>query len=179
MARRLLALAIVPLAAGVVAAAAVAAGEYRGDARAIALTAAQADYKALTGSGTAPKPPADKRRGYRSGWQASYLKGTAAKPVEAFSVIYVYDTAANARRAYASSCKDCSKSVRYQAVTMKYLLSKAKPPVVTDIAVCRNVYVAAVVSGDVATQALAEEAGSLAGLVFAKAAANGMASCAT
>ena len=179
MARRLLAVALVSLAAGLVAAVALAAGEYKGAAQSIALTAAQADYKALTGSGTAPKPPADKRRGYRSGWQASYLRGTAAKPVEAFSVIYVYDTAANARRAYESSCKDCSKSVRYKAVTMKYLLSKAKPPVVTDIAVCRNVYVAAVVSGEMTTQALADAAGALAGLVFAKAAANGMTPCAT
>jgi hypothetical protein len=175
--RAALALILGCAVAAIVTSVALAAGNYKGDAQSIALTANQAGYKALTGSGAATTPPADKRLGYRSGWQASYLKGTVAKPVQALVLVYVYDTPANALRAYANSCPKCSKSIRVESVTMKYQVTTAKPPSVLDVMTCRNVYVAAVVSGNLKTNALADAAAALGGRVFAKAAANGMSAC--
>ena len=125
-ARRSLALLLACAVAGATASAALAAGNFQGPAQRVALTAAQAKYKALTGSAAAAKPPLDKQRGYRSGWQTSYLKGTAASPVEAYSLVYVYDTAANAKRAYANSCQACSSDLRTQGITMKFMLTDEK-----------------------------------------------------
>jgi hypothetical protein len=157
---------------------ALAAPNYPGNARSVALTAAQAKYKALTGSAAAAKPPADKRHGFRSGWQTSYLKGTAAAPVEAYSLIYIYSTASDANRAYASSCKACTGKIRVQGIKMKFQLTKEKgTPGVINIAACRNVYVAIVVSGKLKTAALAQAAGALAGGIYAKAMAGGMTPC--
>jgi hypothetical protein len=172
-----LALALAAAVAAVSASVALAAGNYSGHARDIALTAAQAKYKALTSSGAAPKPAAGNRKGYLSGWQTSYLKGTASKPVQAFEIVYVYKTQADARRAFANSCKACSGTVKVEQLLMKYHSTTGKTPTVTDIATCRNLYVAAVVSGDLKPTALANAAGALAGLVFAKAAASGMSPC--
>jgi hypothetical protein len=156
-----------------------AGGNFTGDAQAVALTAAQAKYKALTGSGKAPAPPPDKRRGYRSGWETSYLKGTVAKPISAFSLIYVYATAADAKRAYANSCEACTGNVESQGVSMKFqLTSREGTPAVIDIATCRNIYVATAVSGKITPNELARTAGALVGGVFAKAAAGGMSPCA-
>src|SRR5215208_3655939 len=104
------------LAAACAAASASAAG-FEGAAQSIALTSGEAGYKALTASSVA-KAPADKRRGFRSGWQTSYLKGTATKPVQAVMLVYVYATAADARRAYARSCGGCGKDVMTQGVLM-------------------------------------------------------------
>jgi hypothetical protein len=163
--------------AAIVAAVALAAGNYSGTAQDIALTAGQAKYKAVTGAGVAAKPPANKLRGYRTGWQTSYLRGTVAKPIEALSLIYVYATPADAQRAFANSCSGCSKSVRIERVLMKYQLTSDKPPGVVNIATCRNLYVASVVSGDLKPGVLAEASGALAGTVFAKAAATGMSPC--
>jgi hypothetical protein len=170
-------MALAAAAAALLASVAFAAGNYSGHAREIALTAEQAKYKALTSSGTAPKPPADQRRGYLTGWQTSYLKGTVAKPVQAVEIVYVYKTPADARRSFANSCKGCSQPVRIEQLLMKYRSTTGKTPTVTDVATCRNLYVAAVVSGDLKPTALADAAGALAGLVFAKAAASGMSPC--
>ena len=101
-------------------------GNYDGIASDIALTAAQAKYKTTTAEGAAPKPPADKRRGYLSGWQIAYLKGTATKPVAAYALIYVYRTTADAKRAYANSCKDCSGTFRAEGVSMKFMPTTEK-----------------------------------------------------
>ena len=49
-----------------------------------------------------------------------------------------------------------------------------KTPGVVDIATCRNVYVAVVVSGNITPSALAQAAGALAGGVYAKAMSGGM-----
>ena len=160
------------------AATAFAAGNYKGTARSISLTAGQAKYTALTASGPATKPPADKRRGYRSGWQASYLKGSVAKPVTAYALVYVYATPADAKRAYTNSCPGCSKDVKLQQVTMKYQYTQKAPANVVDISTCRNVYVATVVSGKLTAAQLAQNAAALAGRVFAKATAGGMSPCA-
>ncbi len=154
------------------------AGNFQGDAQSVALTAAQAKYKALTGSGLAPKPPADKQRGLRSGWQASYLKGTAAAPVEAYAVIYVYASAADAHRAYVNSCKSCVGKVQTQGIEMKFEFKEQKDTsAVVDVAACRNVYVVIVVSGKLEAGALARTAGALAGGIYAKAMAGGMSPC--
>jgi hypothetical protein len=178
--RILIAIALVCALAGVVAAVAAAAGNYGGAARDIALTAGQAKYKALTGSGAAAKPTADKRRGYRSGWQVAYLKGTPAKPIAAFALIYVYKTKADAQRAYAASCKACSGTYRVEGVSMKFMpTTQNSTPGVINIATCRNVYVAIVVSGKIGSNALAQAAGALAGGVYAKARAGGMSPCKT
>ena len=177
---RLLALLLVLPVACVAAATALAAGNYAGTARQIALTAEQAKYKALTGSAAAAKPSADKRRGYRSGWQVAYLKGTVDKPIAAYALIYVYATPADASRAYANSCSDCSGTYRTEGVSMKFKATTQKgTPGVIDIAACRNIYVAVVVSGKVTPSALARAAGSLAGGVYAKAMAGGMSPCKT
>jgi hypothetical protein len=177
--RHAFALALACVVAAAVAAAAFAAGGYTGSARGVVLTAAQAKYRALTLSSPAPKPAADKRRGYRSGWEASYFKGSAAIPVTAFSLVYVYATPADARRAFDRSCASCSSRVKVGGVDMKFQLTAQKTtPAVVDVASCRNVYVAVLVTGKIGTKALAQAAGELAGGVYAKAMANGMASCA-
>jgi hypothetical protein len=165
------------LAAGT-AAAADTKGNYVGAASDIALTAGQAKYKTTTGEGVAPKPSADKKRGYVSGWQIAYLKGTPAKPIAAYALIYVYRTTADAKRAYANSCKRCSGTYRTEGVSMKFMATtQNKTPGVIDIATCRNIYVAIVVTGKVGSAALAQSAGALAGGVYAKAMAGGMSSC--
>jgi hypothetical protein len=162
------------------AAAAGSRGNYAGAAKDIALTAAQAKYAALTANGTPAKPSADKRHGYRSGWQIAYLKGTPAKPVTALAVIYVYATTADAKLAYASACKDCSGTFRTEGVSQKFqAITNGSTPGVIDIATCRNIYVAVVVSGKLGSSALAQAAGALAGGVYAKAMAGGMAPCKT
>jgi hypothetical protein len=154
------------------------AGGFTGDARSIALTAGQARYRALTGLAATPNPPADKRPGFRSGWQASYLKGTATAPVEAFLLIYVYDSTHDAKRAYARSCTACTGSVKIDGVGMKFQATSGNgAPGVITVATCRNVYAAIVVSGKLTANALARAAGALAGGIFAKAAAGGMSPC--
>jgi hypothetical protein len=168
------------LASAVVAVAVAAGRNYDGPAQNIALTADQAKYTTLTGSSAAAKPSADKRRGYRSGWQVAYLKGTAKKPIAAFALIYVYRTTADAKRAYANSCSDCSGTFRTEGVSMKFKAASQKStPGVVDIATCRNIYVAVVVSGKLTSNALAQAAGALAGGVYAKAMAGGMSPCKT
>ena len=177
--RRSLALLLACAVAGAGASAALAARNFQGKAQSVALTAAQAKYKALTGSAVAAKPPLDKQRGYRSGWQTSYLKGTVAAPVQAYSLIYVYDTAANAKRAYTNSCQACTGNVRTQGIAMKFMLTEDKgTPGVIDISTCRNIYAAIVVSGELQPGALARAAGALAGGIYAKAMAGGMSPCA-
>jgi hypothetical protein len=156
----------------------VVAGNYPGGAQGIALTAAQARYAALTGSASAPSPPPDKRRGFRSGWQVGYLKGTPEKPVSAYALIYVYATVADARRAYLRSCEACTTEIRRQGIEMKLQLTAGKgTPGVLGIAACRNVYIAVGISGQVPANALAESAGTLVGRVYAKAMASGMSPC--
>ena len=177
---RSVALLVAAVVAAAAAGAASAAGNYAGTAQQIALTPAQAKYKTLTGSSAAAKPSADKRRGFRSGWQIAYLKGTAEKPVAAFALIYVYRTTADAKRAYANSCKDCSGTYRTEGVSMKFKATTQQgAPGVIDIATCRNIYVAVVVSGKVSSSSLARAAGALAGGVYAKATAGGMSPCKT
>jgi len=150
-----------------------------GDARSISLTAAQAKFTRLTGSVSAEKPPADKLIGYRTGWQASYLKGTATAPVQAYSLVYVYATPKDARRAYANSCGDCTGNATTGGVSMKFQLTNEKAtPGVIAIASCRNVYAALVVTGKLGPAALARTAGALAGTIYAKAMASGMSRCA-
>ena len=58
-------------------------------------------------------------------------------------------------------------------------IANGKSPGVIDIATCRNIYVAIVVSGKTTSNALARAAGALAGGVYAKAMAGGMSSCKT
>ena len=94
---------------------AVAARNYLGDARSISLTAAQAKFTRLTGSVSAANPPADKLIGYRTGWQASYLKGTTKEPVQAYSLVYVYATPKDAQRAFANSCGTAPGNARRAA----------------------------------------------------------------
>src|SRR5262249_48964371 len=127
--RLAIALLALLLAAGAASAAVAKGRNYDGAARGIALTAGQANYKALTASGTATKPSADKRRGYRSGWQVAYLKGTATKPVTAVAIIYVYKTIADAKLAYDNACKDCSGTYRTEGVSMKFqAIANGKTP---------------------------------------------------
>jgi hypothetical protein len=176
--RLLLALLV---AAGVgTAALAADTGTFKGKAQDIAPTSEEARYKALTASTPAAKPPAGKRAGYRSGWQTSYLKGTPAKPIEAFALVYVYDTIANARRAYATPCPNCSRDVVSQGIRMKFHLSSSDETLtLVDIVTCRNVYAAIAVSGKTNSDALAQDAGALAGTIFRKAIARGMQPCAS
>jgi hypothetical protein len=96
---RLVLIALTCLLAAGVASAAGSAGNYDGAARDIALTAEQAKYTTLTTDSAAAKPPADKRRGFRSGWQIAYLKGTPTKPVAALALIYVYKTTSEEQHA--------------------------------------------------------------------------------
>jgi hypothetical protein len=174
-----LAMLLACVVAGTGATAVRAAGNFQGDAQSLALTAAQAKYKALTGSGVAAKPPADKQRGLRSGWQTSYLKGTVKAPIEALSLIYVYATPADAKRAYDNSCDGCASKVRVEGISMKLQLTSSKDTLgVINIGVCRNVYVAIAISGKLEPGALARAAGALAGGVYAKAQAGGMSPCA-
>jgi hypothetical protein len=178
--RRALALLLAGAVAGLAAASALAAGNYSGDAQGIALTAEQAKFKALTGSEATGKPTARLARGFRSGWHVGYLKGTPTKPVSGYTLIYVYDTAASAKRAYANSCAKCSGNARVQGVSMKFQYTDANnTPGVIAIAACRNVYAAIVVSGKIAVAALSRAAGELAGRIYAKAMAGGMSSCAS
>jgi hypothetical protein len=172
---RLLAMAVA--AAAVAAPLALAAGEFPGSAQQLAPAAAEIGFKTLTASGATAKPPAGKRTGFRSGWQTTYLKGTAKKPVQALALVYVYRTAADAKGAYASSCSGC-KGFSYQGIEMKYRLESGATPTLVNVATCRNVYAAVAVSGRQAANALSEEGGSIVGAVFRRALAQGMASCA-
>lgn len=176
--RALAGLAVTALAGCLLAAVALAAGEYKGNARAIALTPKEAGYKALMQSVPASRPAADKRQGYRSGWQATYLKGTVARPLQALALVYVYRTPADALRAWNRSCGPCPEGVVTQGVRMKYQLrTSGGERTLINVAQCRNVYVALVLSGKQQGPELAREAGALVGGVYRKAAARGMAAC--
>jgi hypothetical protein len=178
--RRLVSILLLCLVACGVASAAGSKGNYTGAARSLAPTAAQAKYKAVTGESAAARPPADTRKGWRDGWQIAYLKGTAAKPLAAVAVIYVYRTTADARHAFANACKDCSKTYRTQGVSMRFRLTSQKSANgAIAVATCRNVYVAALTSGKAATNTLLTAAGALVGNVFALAMAGGMSPCKT
>jgi hypothetical protein len=177
---RLFALVATAVLAGALAATAFARGtaDFNGKARMIALTPGEAGYKALLTSIAAQRPAVDMRSGYRSGWQASYLKGTAAVPVQTYSVIYVYNSKANARRAYAVSCSSCGKTLVTSGIRMKFEQRSASgEPVVTTIATCRNVYVVIVISAKKSLNTLAADSGALIGGIFRKAMARGMSPC--
>jgi hypothetical protein len=175
-----IALALVAAAVlGPPAAAAVDAG-FPGTARQVTPTQGELGYQALTGSAPAARPTADKRRGFESGWQASYLKGTVAAPVQAVVLVYVYRTTADARLAYAHSCKGCREET-VEGVRLKFQLRNpnAGNRTIVDVATCRNLYAAIVVGGKKTAQALGLEAGSIAGAIFRKAIARGMTPCAS
>ena len=132
----------------------LAAGTTRAPRSDIALTAAQAKYTALTGSGAAAKPSADKRRGYRSGWQVAYLKGTATKPVAALRAdLRLRDDRrreARLRQLVQGLLGDVPRRGREHEVPGRR--RRTSTPGVIDIATCRNVYVAVVVSGKITRQ---------------------------
>ncbi len=178
VARRSFALLLAVGVAGATASDVLAARNFPGTARDAALTAGQAKYKVLTGSAAAATPAADRRRGFRSGWQASYLKGTPKAPVEAYALIYVYAKPADASRAYARSCNACTGKITIEGIRMKFQYTNDKGTKgVINVAACRNVYVAIVVTGNLTAGALARNAGSLAGGIYAKARAGGMTPC--
>jgi hypothetical protein len=178
MRRALAPLCAAALACGLLAGDALAAGEYEGNARGIALTPREAGFRALLQSVPAPRPAADKRQGFRSGWQAIYLGGTAAKPLQAIALVYVYRSPDDAQRAWNRSCGPCPRGIVAEGIRMKYQLRSAQGErTLINVAQCRNVYVALVLSGDRQGPELAREAGAVVGSTFRKAAARGMTPC--
>jgi hypothetical protein len=173
-------LTVVALAAVLAAGAAAATtGNFTGTARRIAPTQAEIGYRSLTSSMPAPRPPADKRRGYRSGWEASYVKGTAAAPVQALVLVYVYATPVTATLAFSHSCPACTEQLA-AGVRLKFQLggtSGSAERTVTAVGTCRNVYAAIVVGSKQTPDKLGVEAGVIAGAIFRKAAALGMTPC--
>jgi hypothetical protein len=170
-------LALAFLAAAALAGAAAAAGGFGGTARQITPTQGDIAFTALTGSSPAAKPTADRRRGIRSGWQATYLKGTAKAPVQAIVLIYVYAATADAARAYSRSCTACREQ-KVAGVRMKFQPGgTTASPTATAVATCRNVYAAIVVGGKATAKALGLDAGTIAGAIFRRAMARGMSPC--
>jgi len=172
--------ALLLVAAACLAPAALAA-DFAGTARQIAPAHAWIGFRALTGSAPAPRPPAGKRRGFESGWQASYLKGTAAAPVQAIVLVYVYRTPADAKLAFSRSCGGCTAHTA-AGVRMKFELGQTagtKERTITDVVTCRNLYAAIVVGGKETPNNLGADAGFIAGAIFRRAADLGMTPCAT
>jgi hypothetical protein len=154
------------------------ASGYGGTAQTIMPTLAEAHYKALIGSTALTKPAANKQHGFRSGWQAAYLKGVQASPVQGLLLVYVYATTSDARHAFDVSCNSCATTTVVEGVHVKIGApnAKAKKPAVL-VSTCRNIYAAAVLSGPESDKLLAQDAGALVGHVFSRAAARGMTPC--
>lgn len=93
--------------------------------------------------------------------------------------IYVYDTAAHARRAYDDACDQCSHRQITQGIAVKYAqLTGERTPTVAEITTCRNVYVAVVTAGvGVGVPQLGHDAGQVAGAIYRKAMTLGMSPC--
>jgi hypothetical protein len=157
-------------------AATVAAADYRGKAQALMPTPKEVGYTQLLQFARAKKPAAKLAQGYREGVAALYAKGTAKAPVEAAATVYVYATPAAAKTAWRRSCPAC-QHVLVNGVQMRYQARNVKGALAfQNFTVCRNVYVNAVTAGEPATK-LANDAGTIAGAVYRRAAHFGMTPC--
>jgi hypothetical protein len=171
---RLSCIAIAALACTFVAAA--AAADYQGKAQALMPTPKEVGYTQLLQFRKTKKPASSLARGYKEGVAALYAKGTAKAPVEAAATVYVYATPAAARTAWKRSCPTCPH-VLVKGVQMRYQARKVSGTIAfQNFTVCRNVLVNAVTAGESATK-LANDAGTIAGAVYRRAAHFGMSAC--
>jgi len=153
-----------------------AAGGYQGKAQALMPTPKEIGYTQLLQFRKAKKPTARLAPGYREGVAAIYAKGTKKAPVEAAATVYVYATPGAAKTAWQRACGVCPH-VLVKGVQMRYQARKINGTVAFEnFTVCRNVFVNAVTAGETAAK-LANDAGTIAGAVYRRAAHFGMSRC--
>ena len=157
-------------------AASAAAGDYKSKAQALMPTPKEIGYTQLLQFRKAKKPTARLAPGYREGVAAIYAKGTKKAPVEAAATVYVYATPGAAKTAWQRACAGCPH-VLVKGVQMRYQARKINGTVAFEnFTVCRNVFVNAITAGE-PTAKLANDAGTIAGAVYRRAAHFGMSPC--
>jgi hypothetical protein len=152
------------------------AADYQGKAQALMPTPKEIGYTQLLQFRRAKKPAANLAPGFQEGVAAIYAKGTTKAPVEAAATVYVYSTPAAAKTAWQRACPGCPH-VLVHGVQMRYQARKVNGTVAFEnFTICRNVYVNAITAGEPATK-LANDAGTIAGAVYRRAAHFGMSRC--
>ena len=160
-----------------VAASPAAAGDYRGQIRALMPTPKEFGFTQLLAFKPAKKPAAALRKGWKGGVAAIYAKGTRKAPVEAAATVYVYAKPADAKNASRHACANCPHTVA-NGIQMRYAATKSNGTVtVQTFMVCRNVYANAVTTGAEPATELARDAGALGLAVLNRAVHFGMTAC--
>ncbi len=153
---------------------------YLGSARILVLSAAEAKYNKVVSS-HAQTASAGKRLGFKSGWEVQYQDTSRTSNAQADATIYVYDNQQHAAKAAADTCryKPCKARAPLRGVQIKYASYNFNGvPAVAAITNCRNLYVAVVTAATTETpRQLGYDAGYVAGAIYAKAIAAGMAPC--
>ena len=174
MARLTAVAAVTALACAAVTAA--AAADYQGKAQALMPTPKEIGFTQLLQFRRTKKPTAKLAQGYKEGVAAIYAKGTAKAPVEAAASVFVYATPLAAKTAWERACPSC-RHVLVNGVQMRYQARNVNGTIAFEnFTVCRNVYVNAITAGEPATK-LANDAGTIAGAVYRRAAHFGMSRC--
>jgi hypothetical protein len=157
-------------------AATAAAANYPGKAQALMPTPKEIGFTQLLQFHRAKKPTGKLGQGFKEGVAALYARGTAKAPVEAAATVYVYATPAAAKTAWQRACTRCPH-VLVKGVQMRYQARKVNGTLAfQNFTVCRNVFVNAVTAGEPAEK-LANDAGTIAGAVYRRAAHFGMSRC--
>jgi hypothetical protein len=155
---------------------AAAAANYEGKAQALMPTPKEVGYTQLLRFQKSKQPVAKLAPGYKEGVAAIYAKGKAKAPAEAAATVYVYATPAAAKAAWLRACPTC-RHVLVKGVQMRYQGGKVNgAEAFQDFTVCRNVFVNALTVGEPA-QKLANDAATIAGAVYRRAAHFGMSRC--
>jgi hypothetical protein len=157
-------------------AATAGAANYPGRAQALMPTPKEIGFAQLLQFRRAKKPGGMLGQGFKEGVAALYARGTAKAPVEAAATVYVYATPAAAKTAWKRACARCPH-VLVKGVQMRYQARKVNGALAfQNFTVCRNVFVNAVTAGEPAEK-LANDAGTIAGAVYRRAAHFGMSRC--
>jgi hypothetical protein len=157
-------------------AATATAANYPGKAQALMPTPKEIGFTQLLQFRRARKPTGKLGQGFKEGVAALYARGTKKAPVEAAASVFVYATPAAAKAAWRRACGRCPH-VLVKGVQMRYQARKVNGALAfQDFTVCRNVFVNAVTAGEPA-QKLANDAGTIAGAVYRRAAHFGMSRC--
>jgi hypothetical protein len=151
--------------------------DYPGKAQGLAPTAKEIAFNSVVAFGRANKPAAGEARGFKEGVAAFYQKGTQKSPIQAVTTIYVYKSAAYAKRAYTNACAKCPTHTVYRGISMKSgSATSSGATTLSFVATCRNVYVGVAIGGE-KLRALDNDAGFIVGWVFKRATGMGMSAC--
>lgn len=175
----LLGLAGVILLIAAVTAAARSPQLYSGSARSLMPTVSESKYNRLMRSKRV-SPSSGKRVGFRSGWESSYRDTIATTVNQADVLVYVFNTRANALRAYADACprRTCRTLQMRHGIRGKQLADISRTPAVGIIATCANLYIAVITASTTETPSqLTFNARYEIGVVYGKAVAKGMGAC--